>query len=70
MKQFYYQYYQMKKLLIPIMLVAVFFAFYTPKESNYQIYIKVAAIVVIMIGVMKLMQKVPSKNQEDQEDEI
>ncbi|WP_396152894.1 hypothetical protein [Flavobacterium sp.] len=60
----------MKKLFIPIVLIAVFFAFYTPKESNYAIYIKVAAIVIIMIGVMKLMQKVPSRNQENKDDEV
>lgn len=61
----------MKKVFIIIVLIAAFFAFYTPKEvSNYSIYIKVAAIVIVMIGVMKLMQKVPSRNQENKEDEI
>lgn len=61
----------MKKVFIPIVLIAAFFAFYTPKETrNYSIYIKVAAIVIVMIGVMKLMQKVPSRNQENKEDEI
>jgi len=34
----------MKKVFILIVLIAAFFAFYTPKESNYSIYIKVAAI--------------------------
>lgn len=53
-----------------MMLIAVFFAFYTPKESNYQIYIKVGAIVILMIGVMKLMDKVPSKKEEKEDDEI
>lgn len=60
----------MKKVFFLIVLIAIFFAFYTPKESNYSIYIKVAAIVIVMIGVMKLMQKVPSRNQENKEDEI
>ena len=60
----------MKKVFFLIVLIAVFFAFYTPKESNYSIYIKVTAIVIVMIGVMKLMQKVPSRNQENKEDEI
>ncbi|MBA4154675.1 hypothetical protein [Flavobacterium sp.] len=60
----------MKKLIIPLLLIAVFFAFYTPKESNYQVYIKVAAIVILMIGVMKLMQKVPSKNQDKEEEDV
>lgn len=60
----------MKKLFFLIVLIAIFFAFYTPKESNYAIYIKVAAIIIIMIGVMKIMQKVPSRNQDNKEDEI
>lgn len=60
----------MKKVFFTIVLIAVFFAFYTPKESNYSIYVKVIAIVIVMIGVMKLMQKVPSRNQEKEEDEI
>jgi hypothetical protein len=61
----------MKKVFVPIVLIAAFFAFYTPKEaSNYSIYIKVAAIIIVMIGVMKLMQKVPSRNQENNDDEI
>jgi hypothetical protein len=60
----------MKNFFIPLMLIAVFFAFYTPKESNYHIYIKVAAIVFVMVGVMKLMEKVPSKNQDKEDDEI
>lgn len=61
----------MKKVFILIVLIAAFFAFYTPKESsNYSIYIKVSAIIIVMIGVMKLMQKVPSRNQEKKDDEI
>ena len=61
----------MKKVFILIVLIAAFFAFYTPKESgNYSIYIKVAAIIIVMVGVMKLMQKVPSRNQENKDDEI
>ena len=61
----------MKKVLIPLVLIAVFFAFYNPKESNnYTVYIKVASIVIVMIGVMKLMQKVTSRNQEDKDDEV
>lgn len=60
----------MKKIIIPIMVIAVFFAFYTPNESNYHIYVKVGAIVILMIGVMKLMEKVPSKNQDKEDDKI
>ncbi|MBN8567070.1 MAG: hypothetical protein J0M25_10105 [Flavobacteriales bacterium] len=53
--------------LIP-MSIAVFFAFYLPKDSPYQLYGKTAAIIFVMIGVMKLMQKIPSKNQNEEED--
>ncbi len=50
------------------MSIAVFFAFYLPKDSPYQLYGKTAAIIFVMIGVMKLMQKIPSKNQNEEED--
>lgn len=53
--------------LIP-MCIALFFAFYLPKDSPYHLYGKTAAIIFVMIGVMKLMQKIPSKNQNEEED--
>ena len=58
----------MKKFIIPIMIVAIIIALYQQASAEKNIYIMVAAIVVFMIGMMKLSAKTPSKNQ-DKEDE-
>ena len=58
----------MKKLLIPIMLLAIIFAFYEESKAEKNIYFIVIAVVIFMIGMMKLSAKTPSKNQ-DKEDE-
>jgi L-asparagine transporter-like permease len=58
----------MKKLLIPIMIVAIIVALYEQSNDKKNIYVMVIAIVVFMFGMMKLSAKTPSKNQ-DKEDE-
>ena len=50
------------------MIVAIIIALYQQASAEKNIYIMVAAIVVFMIGMMKLSAKTPSKNQ-DKEDE-
>jgi hypothetical protein len=57
----------MKKLLLPIMCIAIFFAFYEQTKPNPNIIITVIAIAVFMFGMMKLMTKVPSKKPEDKD---
>jgi hypothetical protein len=57
----------MKKLLLPIMCIAIFFAFYEQTKPNPNIIITVIAIAVFMFGMMKLMAKVPSKKPEDKD---
>ncbi|MCK8141083.1 hypothetical protein MW871_04175 [Flavobacterium sp. I-SCBP12n] len=58
----------MKKFIIPIMIVAIIVALYQQASAEKNVYIMVVAIVVFMIGMMKLSAKTPSKNQ-DKEDE-
>ena len=58
----------MKKLFIPIMLLAIIFAFYEVSKAEKNIYFIVIAVVIFMIGMMKLSARTPSKNQ-DKEDE-
>lgn len=58
----------MKKLLIPIMLLAIIFAFYEESKTEKNIYFIVIAVIIFMFGMMKLSAKTPSKNQ-DKEDE-
>ena len=55
----------MKKLLLPIMAIAIFFAFYEQSKESPNIYITIIAIVLFMFGMIKLMSKVPSKKPED-----
>ena len=58
----------MKKFIIPIMIVAIIVAFYEQVSAEKNIYIMVIAIVIFMMGMMRLSAKTPSKNQ-DKEDE-
>ncbi len=57
----------MKKLLIPILFIAAFFAISEQSKPKPNIYISTIAIVVFMFGMMQLSAKTPSKNLEDQE---
>jgi hypothetical protein len=60
----------MKKFLLPIMIIAIIIAFYEQSLEKKNVYIQVISIVVFMIGMMKLSAKVPSKNQEKEEDDV
>lgn len=57
----------MRKTLLPIMCIAIFFAFYEQTKPKPNIIITVIAIAVFMFGMMKLMAKVPSKKPEDKD---
>ncbi len=60
----------MKKLLIPIMIIAICIAFYEENKSEKNTYIVIIAIVIFMFGMMRLSSKTPSKNQEKEEDNV
>jgi hypothetical protein len=60
----------MKKVLFPIMIIAILVAFYEQSLDKKNIYIQVISIVIFMIGMMKLSAKVPSKNQEKEEEDV
>ncbi len=57
----------MKKVFIPIMFIAILVAIYEQSKDNANIYIQCVAIVIFMYGMMRLTAKVPSKNQENLE---
>ena len=57
----------MKKVLFPIMIIAIIVAFYEQSLEKKNVYIQVISIVIFMIGMMKLSAKVPSKNQEKED---
>jgi uncharacterized membrane protein YoaK (UPF0700 family) len=58
----------MKKIIIPIMVVAIIVALYEQVSAEKNVYVMVIAIVVFMMGMMQLSAKITSKNQ-DKEDE-
>ena len=58
----------MKKIIIPIMVLAIIIALYEQVSAEKNVYIMVIAIVIFMMGMMQLSAKIPSKNQ-DKEDE-
>ena len=60
----------MKKLLIPIMIIAISFAFYEQSKEDKNIYFIIIAIVIFMFGMMKLSAKTPSKNQENEDSNV
>jgi L-asparagine transporter-like permease len=60
----------MKKVVIIFVILAAFFALYLPKDNPYTFYFKILAIVILMVGVMRLMSKVPSKNQPKDDDDV
>ncbi len=55
----------MKKLLIPITILAILAAFYIPKNGKQNLIFTVIAVVIFMFEMMKFSAKTPSKNKED-----
>ncbi|MBA0882337.1 hypothetical protein [Flavobacterium undicola] len=60
----------MKKIVIPIMLVAIAVAFYEQTAADKNVYVTVIAMAVFMFGMMQLSAKTPSKNQEKEEEDV
>ncbi len=60
----------MKKLLLPLMIIAILIAFYEQSLEKKNVYISVVTIAVFMFGMMKLSAKTPSKNQDKEEDNV
>jgi uncharacterized membrane protein YfhO len=60
----------MQKFIILIMVLAIGVAFYEQTTADKNIYIMVIAIVIFMMGMMRLSSKTPSKNQDNNEDDV
>ena len=60
----------MKKIIIPIMIVAILVAFFEQVSDDKNVYITVIAIAVFMYGMMRLSAKTPSKNQEKDDEDV
>tara|TARA_R110000868_G_scaffold20539_4_gene86872 strand:- start:20657 stop:20839 length:183 start_codon:yes stop_codon:yes gene_type:complete len=60
----------MKKIIIPIMIIAILVAFFEQVSAEKNVYITVVAIVIFMFGMMQLSAKTPSKNQEKEDKDV
>jgi hypothetical protein len=60
----------MKKIVIPILILAILVALYEQLSAQENVYIMVIAIVVFMFGMMRLSAKTPSKNQQKEENDV
>lgn len=60
----------MKKLLIPILIVSAGVAFYEQSKEHPNLYITLAAIIVFIYSMMRLSAKIPSKNTENEDDNV
>ncbi len=59
----------MKKLLIPLMFIAIIVGLFEQSKDKPNIYILCAAVAVFMYGMMQLTSKVPSKKDEESEED-
>ena len=57
----------MKKLLLPMMVIAIIIALYEQSKSDKNVYIMIVAIVIFFYGMMRLSAKTPSKNKDEDE---
>jgi hypothetical protein len=60
----------MKKIIIPIMIVAILVAFFEQVSAEKNVYVMVVALAVFMYGMMRLSAKTPSKNQEKEDKDV
>ena len=60
----------MKKFVILLMAVAIGVALYEQTIADKNVYVMVIAIVIFMMGMMRLSSKTPSKNQDKEEDDV
>lgn len=55
----------MKTIYIILFFAAAFIALFEQSKAHPNTIIMIGCIVIFMFGMMKLMSKVPSKNQKD-----
>lgn len=60
----------MNKLIIPLMAVSIFIAFYEQNEEKPNPVITALAVVAFVFGMIKLSAKTPSKNTEENDENI
>jgi hypothetical protein len=60
----------MKKLLIPLMIIAGFFAVHEQTKEQPNLYVSCAAFVVLMFSIMQLSTKLKSKNDQNDDENV
>ena len=55
----------MKKLLLPILIISIYFAFSEQQKPHPNLFVMIPSIVIFIYAMSQLMSKVPSKNPED-----
>ena len=58
------------KLLLTIMAIAIFYAINEQSKTDKNIIAIIVAIFIFMFGMMRLSAKTPSKNQENNDDNV
>lgn len=59
----------MKTIYIILMFVAAFVAFYEQSKAESNVIVMIVAMAIFVIGLMRLMNKVPSKSEQKNEDD-
>ena len=62
--------YNMKKILIPLILIAIMVAIYEQSLPQKNVWIMAVCIAIGMFGLMYLSSKTPSKNQDKNDDDV
>jgi hypothetical protein len=60
----------MKRIMIPMMIVAILIAFYEQQKADSNVYITAGAIAIFMYGMMRLSAKTPTNNQDQDEENV
>ena len=60
----------MRKLIFPMMIVAIAAVLYEQSKPQSNLWIMVIGVIVFMVGMMWLSSKTPSKNQDNHGDDI
>ncbi|GGB64961.1 hypothetical protein GCM10007424_01080 [Flavobacterium suaedae] len=59
----------MKTIYIILMFIAAFVALYEQSKAESNVIVMIIAMVIFVIGLMRLMNKVPSKSERKNEDD-
>lgn len=56
----------LKKIFIPIMIIAIFIAFREQNKPEKNVYVIIMALSIFMYGLMRISNKTPSKDKDNE----